>query len=436
MIQLHTITPKEVISVLERFTFTATGCTDPLAIVLATSHAYRAVGGKVDGIHVRVDLNIYKNAFCVTIPGTATSGLKLAAAIGAYAEHPEKGLLILQDFTADQLRMAKELAEREIICVEPALEEDGVFVEAEVFTDNGIGYAKIKGAHDNLVEVRKNGKPLFQQRDQAATALDWSFLDDPPAIPQLLEAIGELGSPQLARLLEGIELNRRAAQAGLQLKAGIGAGAALRCSISTANYPSEGIGRACAQAKVLAAAGADARMGGLQLPIMGCFGSGNHGIVLTSCVQSMSEAIGASADTTARALALGMLVTGYVKRRTGILTPHCGCSLAASTGAAAAVCYLCKGTPQQVEEACKLVIAVIFGVICDGAKETCALKMAEAAGCAVELGYAASQGLRVASAQGIVGPTLADTLHRIERLTKEAWDKMDYAIVRLLMGRS
>lgn len=424
------MTADDIVSLVNRFTFFTMGCTDPVAIALATSNAFNAVGGSPVKVHVRADVNVFKDAACVFIPGTNASGIKLAAALGVFSGHPEKGLLLLEDLAQEAVSKAKDLVEAGVVTCEPVQGTHGVFVEATVVTDAGEGYARIHGAHDRVEEIARNGATVYKN-EAPLDDRDWGFLDSDIRMDELVSCVREMDPAPVGRLLEGVQTNLRASRLGLEAKSGMAFGSALARMAKDGAAGDSIVDRAMR----LAAAAADARMGGLPVRIMGCFGSGNHGIALTSSLLPVADAIGAAEAELARALALAVVIVGFVKRRTGILTPHCGCGLAAGTGAAAGVCYLLGGSPEQIENAANMVIGGIFGVLCDGAKDSCAIKISRAAGCAVEMGYAAANRICLSRPQGIVGASLAETLEQVETLTNEAWDRVDDSMVRLLVGR-
>lgn len=186
--------------------------------------------------------------------------------------------------------------------------------------------------------------------------------------------------------------------------------------------------------RILAAAAADARMGGLKTPIFGCYGSGNHGITFFITVGEMGRHLGRSDAEIARALALGLLVIGVIKTRTGILTPHCGCAVAAGTGAAAAIAWLLGGDAKQVESAVQLMTANLTGMLCDGAKYGCALKIATSAGIAIETAYLALGGATVPSGNGIVGKTFQETMDNLETVTGKGMKDVDQAVLDVLLA--
>ncbi|HOV29211.1 MAG TPA: L-serine ammonia-lyase, iron-sulfur-dependent, subunit alpha [Synergistales bacterium] len=425
---------QSAIDILRKHTFLTLGCTDPVAIGLAVAHACRISEGEIRGIKVRLDRNIYKDAVSVGIPGTHSSGVHLAAALAAIKGHPESGLELFKDVEPTDIGLAMSFLETHDIRFEIDEEAEGIRIAATVTTEKGVYEALIEGAHNRLVEKRANGKTVYR----AEKACDESEDTDMNGLDQLrdltMEQIFELlkGLPDrdLSFLLEGVARNLDAAKAGLADQAGMELGRSLEKLLENSLLPDSPINRI----RILAAAAADARMGGLKTPIFGCYGSGNHGITFFITVGEMGRYLGRSDAEIARALALGLLVIGVIKTRTGILTPHCGCAVAAGTGAAAAIVWLLGGDAKQVESAVQLMTANLTGMLCDGAKYGCALKIATSVGIAIETAYLALGGVTVPSGNGIVGRTFQQTMDNLETVTSKGMKDVDQAVLDVLLA--
>jgi len=425
--------------ILREHTFVTVGCTDPVAVGLAAAHAARAVGGRLRALRVEMDENVYKDAFSVGIPGTPLSGIDLAAALGGLYGIPSEGLELFRSITLEQVEGAQAFLRENR--VEFALKEGvrGIYVAARATTDRGVGEAILRHAHDRVSEVRVNGVPIREERDRegdgGASGSPEEGLSPlrPASIAELTALVESIPAPELSFLAEGVRLNRDAAAVGARSCPGMALGAELAALRETALLGDD-LPRRVRQT---VAAAADARMCGLNVPIYGCFGSGNHGITLFLTVGLAAEELGAGQERTTRALALALLVVGAIKTRTGILTPHCGCAVAAGTGAAAAVAWLLGGTPDQVESATQLMAADLTGMLCDGAKAGCALKIATSAESAVISAYlAVLRGVRVPPGNGIVGRDFQETLDHLQILTESGMADVDRSVLRILLGGS
>lgn len=425
---------QSAIDVLKKHTFLTLGCTDPVAIGLAVAHACQIAQGEILGIHVRLDRNIYKDAVSVGIPGTHSAGVRLAAALAAVKGRPEAGLELFRDVVPEDIDLANAFLDKHDIGFEIDEEAPGIRITVTVTTNEGVYESLIEGAHDRLVEKRANGQIVFRSE----YACDESTSTDPGGLGQIrsltleeiVDVVNELPGEEIAFLLEGIARNLEAAKAGLAEPAGMELGRSLERLLGDSLIPDSPVNRI----RVMAAAAADARMGGVKIPIFGCFGSGNHGITFFITVGEMARHLGKSDEETARALALGLLVVGVIKTRTGILTPHCGCAVAAGTGAAAAVTYMLGGTARQVENAIQLMTANLTGMLCDGAKYGCALKIAASAGVAIETAYLAHSGAAVPRGNGIVGATFQETMDNLAIVTDRGMKNVDQAVLDVLLA--
>jgi len=422
------------LDLLRQHTFLTLGCTDPVAIGLAVAHACQGAEGPVRKILVRLDRNIYKDAVSVGIPGTPCSGVDMAAALAVACGRPEAGLELFRDLEPKDIEQAKAFLENHEVRFELDTDAEGIRITAEVETDRGVYEARIEGAHDRLVEKKAGGKTVFR----LGSACDETAEPDGGdlrkfrdlTIPEIVGTVSALDASDLGFLLEGISRNLEAARLGLAEPPGLKLGKHLQSLAERGIMADSHVNRV----RILAAAAADARMGGVKVPIFGCFGSGNHGITFFITVGETGRHLGKSDEEIAKALALGLLVIGVIKTRTGILTPHCGCAVAAGTGAAAAIAWLLGGDAAQIENAVQLMTANLTGMLCDGAKYGCALKIATSAGIAIETAYLALAGARVPRGNGIVGGSFQETMDNLETVTERGMKDVDQAVLDVLLS--
>ncbi|MDR3044685.1 MAG: L-serine ammonia-lyase, iron-sulfur-dependent, subunit alpha [Desulfovibrio sp.] len=428
----------------------ALGCTEPGAVALAAATAARHLPAPPERIHLRLSANIYKNGQSVGIPGAqGLRGNMLASALGALAGDADMGLQALAAVTADDVAAARALTERGAVTQEIVQDVPTVYAEAELYRPGHLVVAVVAGRHDRVAEVRHNGQVVYRAED----ALGGDSL--PPYMADLQRAAfddlwnwAEGIDADLARdLLRGAEMNLAVAEQGLTspwgLAVGHTLGMALRggdcrnASSSDARAPGSCAHDACgpdisARVKATTAAAADVRMAGANQPVMSSAGSGNHGLTAIIPPALAARAWGRSDAELARALALSHLVTGAVKARTGRLTPLCGCAVAAGAGAAAALVRLADGTPAQAEQAVALVFSSVMGMICDGAKGGCALKVGTAAAEAWSAAQLALHGPGMNGAEGIVSPDFRASLRSLGEVSSLGFAAVDVAIIRLL----
>lgn len=422
------------LDLLRQYTFLTLGCTDPVAIGLAVAHACQGAEGTVRKIRVRLDRNIYKDAVSVGIPGTPCSGVDLAAALAVVCGKPEAGLELFRDLEPGDIEKANAFLDDHEVRFELDEDAEGIRITAAVETDRGIYEARIEGAHDRLVEKKVDGKTVFRLGSACDETTEPAGSDLQKfrglTVPEIIEAVSALDATDLGFLLAGVSRNLEAARLGLAEPPGLKLGKHLQSLVERGVLADSPVNRV----RILAAAAADARMGGAKVPVFGCFGSGNHGITFFITVGEAGRRLGKSAEEIAKALALGLLVIGVIKTRTGILTPHCGCAVAAGTGAAAAIAWLLGGDAEQVESAVQLMTANLTGMLCDGAKYGCALKIATSAGIAIETAHLALAGANVPRGNGIVGGSFQETMDNLETVTERGMKDVDQAVLDVLLS--
>lgn len=427
----------QLVALLKEQVVPAFGCTEPVACALAAARAREALGAPVQRIRLVTSPGVYKNGLGVGIPGTGARGIPIAAALGALIGEARRGLEVLAPTTGEAVRAARAMVAAGAVTVSYDPARTGVYVDACVYSAGGSARAVIEGSHTNIVYVERDGEALLGTRPEAAQMREGGGT-----------AAGEVGTPALAGLtladlvhfaatvpfaeieflLTGAQMNREAAHQGLTAGAGLGVGRQLASLVEAGKLPDCLI----VQAKLLTAAAADARMGGLPIPVMSSAGSGNHGITAIVPVTVVAERTGAGAEKLARALALSHLVTIYVKEFTGRLSPICGCSVAAGAGAAAAICWLLGGDAGAVGTAVKNLIANLAGMLCDGGKNGCALKLATTAAEAILAAELALGGAGVDSYDGIVGDTPEETIRNLGYVSSHGLARADAAILTVL----
>lgn len=424
-----------IVDLFHKHTFLTLGCTDPVAIGLAVAHACQFTEGSIKEIRVRLDKNIYKDAVAVAIPGTRAIGIDLAVALAVIKGCPAAGLELFKDVQPTDIDLARTFLDKHPVRFELNEEAGEIFIAAAVATDKGVYEALISGAHDRLVEIKANGKTVFSSEPQGHNISLSSSADELTrlrtfSMEGIVQVVENLPSEKIAFLLEGVKQNIKAANVGLAEHAGMELGRSLKNMVENTTIPDSPVNRI----RILVAGAADARMGGVKIPVFGCFGSGNHGITFFITVGEMGRQLHKGDEDISRALALGLLVVGAIKARTGILTPHCGCAVAAGTGACAAITYLLGGDCKQIETSVHLMTANLTGMLCDGAKYGCALKMATAAGVAIETAYLAIGGARIARGDGLVGGSFQETMSNLENVTYEGMKNVDQSILNILLA--
>jgi L-cysteine desulfidase len=425
---------KAIIELLKAEVLPTTGCTEPGAVALATAAASEVLKGNIDNIVVRVNSNIYKNGVAVGIPGTGETGLTIAAALGAVKKHPEKQLSVLEGVTPEELAAARAMLAKELVDIRVDESKTSLYICAQLMSGANYCEVIIQNKHTNVVSIQLNGENLLSKQDeQSSLRQDYrQFLsDENVSIAQLVAAVEVLPAEEIAFLLDGVNMNVLAAKIGIEKKLGMGIGAMYEEMMVSGAVSDDLIN----SAKRLTAAAADARMSGENVQIMSSAGSGNHGITVILPVYAVAKKIGVSKEQLLRAVALSHLVTIYVKIYTGSLSALCGCAVAAATGATAAITWLMGGNTTMIESAMKNIIANLTGMICDGGKVGCALKLSTAAAAAVESSLLAQRNIVVPDTNGIITNSIERTIANLGKVSNPGMLETDKVILDVMMGK-
>jgi len=411
------------------------GCTEPAAIALAAALARGAAGGEVKKVTVLCDVNVFKNALHVNIPGLEeVKGASIAAGLGALAGDSQLRLEILSKVAPEDVVAARELVNRGLINVSTGeRERPGLYIEALVETDQGSGRAIIENTHTNVTAVEANGQPRPLPNWARAGGKGGSQGSEAILKEMTLEEIVELAdnmtAEEMTYLLKGVRMNEAAGREGLAKKAGLGIGASL------AELVKEGLlaDDLASQAEVLAAAAVDARMSGLMAPVMTSGYSGNQGLVATIPVAIVARGLEAREEELAKAVATSHLITAYIKTYIGNLSALCGAYVAGGIGAAAGIVRLLGGGTAEIERVINIMMGNLAGVICDGAKLGCALKVGTGAGVAVKSAMLAMRGVQIPEGEGIVGGTAESTVRNLGLLANHGMVQTDAQILQIML---
>jgi L-cysteine desulfidase len=408
-----------------------------VAVALAAAAAAGVLPGRPERISLWVDPNIYKNGLAVIIPGTGgLSGLDLAGALGAFGGNPALGLEVLEPLTSEAVQTARRMVRDGSVVLNLLQDQHGLFIRAEVYDGSHVAEAVVRDMHDNVVSVTLDGKslPVEEASPRPVPKADAARLETwikGLSLEDLVRLLDDLDDEDREFLMEGVRTNVRLAEHGLKFGPGLGIGKALDRLVRQKLVCRDMI----LAARILTSAASDARMGGVKLPAMSSAGSGNHGLTAILPIWAIREFIECDEKSVLDAVALSHLVTAYVKAHTGRLSAICGCSVAAGAGASAGVAYLLGGNLAHIAGAIKNIIEDLAGVICDGAKAGCSLKLATAAGTAVQSALFALQGINVMDTDGIVGASPEQTMQNIGLLSTEGMIETDRTILKIMLAK-
>jgi len=419
----------------------ALGCTEPVAIALAAAAAASLVDdkSKIDSINISIDANMYKNALAVSIPGTdGKCGVDLATALGIVAGDHTKTLEVLAGLTEEGLKQAAALTAKKIIHVDLNRDVKGIYINVCIKAGKDEAEAEIRMFHNNIASMKKNGQEIqldalcdesADGKKDIAKMEAWLTTKE---LSDLLLMINDLDEDDFAFVKDGVETNLRLAEYGLKTGAGLGIGRALERSIRSKLIKKD-MGVA---ARILASSASDARMSGVSLPAMSSAGSGNHGLTAILPIWAVKDFIELDSEQTVlEAIALSHLVTAYIKAHTGRLSAICGCSVAAGAGAAAGITYMLGGTANHIAGAIINHTHDLAGVICDGAKAGCSLKLATAAGTAVTASLLSLQGVVVQPTDGLSASSPEQTMRNIGTLASVGMVETDRTILNIMLEK-
>lgn len=423
---------KEFVKMLIDEVKPAVGCTEPVAVALACAKCKELLGESVEKNRILVSPSIYKNGMCVGIPGTNRLGLKIAAAIGIIAGKSENGLSVLEGSSEEEIEKSEKLMDEGTLSIEPADTKEKVYILVEFWGKNNYSKVIIRTKHDNFVYLKKNDEVILNNIEDSAhttnsVSIKKSVMFD-ATLEEIVKNVERLDYEEIKFLYDGVKMNLKMAEAGLDHKIGIGVGYGIKQSIEDGILGDDIINTSM----MLTAGASDARMAGLDMPVMSSNGSGNHGLTAILPIVAYSQKFPQSEERVCRALALSHLTTAYIKTFTGRLSAMCGCGVAAATGATAGIAWLMDENIEQIGGAVKNAIADLSGMICDGAKAGCALKLSTAASAAVRNALLAKQGNYAESINGIVGLDVDDTIRNLGKVSDLGMSATDETILDVM----
>lgn len=393
-------------SLLHREIAPALGCTEPAAAALTAACAAKCLGCIPEEILVRTSQYILKNAMNVGIPGIGMTGLDIAVALGALSASPEKELMILSGISPEKKRQAKTMTEEGKVRIELASTEEKIYIEVQVRAGAETAKAITAEAHKNITYVEKNGRVCYRKERKIRKAEETAEEPYTVTLEEILDFSEHTALENLGFLREVIQINREIALEGISHKYGLQVGKNLMDGTENGLVGQDAANYAAA----MTAAAADARMAGCEKPVMSAAGSGNQGLTATIPIAAVGEKLELGEEKILRALALSILLTVHTKHYLGRLSVLCGCSISSAMGVACGIVFMLGGTYAQMTWAINSMVADISGVVCDGAKPGCALKIATAVQSAVRAANMALNGSGADSHDGIVHVNAEKTL--------------------------
>lgn len=424
------ITPSEynaILDLMHRQVVPAIGCTEPIAVALCVAKATELLAAEPDTIDVRLSANIFKNAMGVGIPGTGMIGLPIAIALGALAGKPELSLEVLRDCTKDDVERGKKYIDEGRIKITLEHEDaDKLYINALCKAGGKEAEARIKSSHTNFVFMRKDAEELLNVASCAANATQAAD-DIRLTLGKVYEFAHTAKLDDIRFILDAKKLNEAASEAGLRENYGHQLGKTL-CSPLGHGIMGDSIFSRILSATSCAC---DARMAGAMVPVMSNSGSGNQGICTTMPVVVFAKENHNTEEELIRALVMSNLTAIYIKQNLGTLSALCGC-VVASTGSSCGITYLMGGNFEQICFSVKNMIANLTGMICDGAKPSCALKLTSGVSTAVLSAMLAMQHKYVTSYEGIIDDDVDQSIRNLTAIGSRGMNDTDRFVLDIM----
>lgn len=405
------------------------GCTEPIAIAYAASIAAEHLKGEIKEVNIYLSKNVIKNALGVGIPGTGGVGIEIAAALGISIQKSYKKLTILSNFTEDELKKAKEIVDENIINIKQKNTNKALYIEVELLSETSKSKVIIEDTHTNVTLIECDDEIIMDNNSEVSEDLeeDYKLFK----IADIYNFAKEADFDDIKFILESAKMNEKVSEEGLKGDYGLQVGSKI---IEKGNF---NLFSNDASNKIIAASAAasDARMDGCAMPIMTTAGSGNQGIACSIPVAQTARLLDKSEEELARALVLSNLVTIRIKKHMGRLSPLCGAGIAGATGASCGITYLLGGDLENINYCINNMISDLSGMICDGAKETCALKIATGTNAAIQCANLAINGISATANDGIVAKDVEETIESIETLIQNGFKNVDDTILNIMLEK-
>lgn len=424
------------IDLLKAEVIPALGCTEPIAVALAVAKAREVLGEMPEKLELLLSANIFKNGMGVGIPGAGATGLPIAAALGAAYGKSSNCLEVLKDVDEESVRKAKAFVKENRVSVGVKKDSEKLHIEAICYGSNGnTSKAIITTKHSNISRIERNSEVIVfseeiivNDNENTGSA---SKVDIPLSVHDIFEFATKVPYDQIKFIHKTVDYNYAIAQEGLSKDYGLMVGKKLKELVEKGVLSDDIMNSAMS----LTAAASDARMAGSILPVMSNSGSGNQGLTATLPIYSVALRLKSSDEQIARALVLSHLIAIHIKHYLGRLSALCGC-VVASTGAGCGISYLMGGGEKETIYTIKNMIGNITGMICDGAKEGCALKVSSGVGAAIQSALLALEGVVISSNDGIIEDDVEKTIQNLGEVGSKGMTQTDDLLLQIMVSKN
>ena len=420
---------EKVLKILEEEIVAAEGCTEPIALSYAAAKAKRILGTIPNKVDIFLSGNIIKNVKSVTIPNSdGMVGIEAAIAMGLIAGDDRKELMVISDVTSEQVKEVKEFLDKDIIKTHVHPGDIKLYIRLEISNDIDNVVLEIKHTHTNVTQIQTNGKVLLSQVCNDGD-FNSSLTDRKVLSVKFIYDLAKIIDIDLIRPIfqKVVNYNSAIAEEGLKGKYGVNIGKMILENIEKGIYGNDVRNKAASYAS----AGSDARMSGCALPVMTTSGSGNQGMTASLPIIKFAAEKNLSGEELIRGLFVSHLITIHVKTNVGRLSAYCG-AICAAAGVAASLTYLHGGSYEMVCAAITNILGNLSGVICDGAKASCAMKISSGIYSAFDATMLALNKDVLKSGDGIVGVDIEETIRNVGELAQSGMKGTDETILDIM----
>ncbi len=416
---------EELYTILRKEIKPALGCTGPIGICYCAAEAYDAIGGEIKSIDARIDWGLGAKCDDVAFPGSRMLGVEMAIALGAVCGDAKAGLEVLHAVTPEGELKARNVAEHVQLQMRWEQQDLSFYCDITIHTDQGSGRAVIAQRSDGLILKERNGEVL-EKHEEDISVQSGKLPILKYKVKDFYDMVMSLTEEEIAFLKDAVTYNTVLAQETFNKKLGAGVGCALYHSTAQ-NY--------ITRAKAYAAAGCEARMSGANYAAMTCANKGNVGIAASMPLVSLAKDFEIAEMDLLRGIAMSYMVAISIIHRIGKAPSMCSCEMAAALGISAGATLMRGGSYEQIGIAMQNTVPNVFGVVCDGAKLACALRISSGTGIAVECSNLALQGVRIANNQGVLGSTIDETIDIIGHTALRAMVSSDRELSKMIFAK-
>ena len=421
---------KQLLYIVKHDVVPALGCTEPISLALASATAAKYLGKTPERIEAKVSPNLMKNGLGVAVPGTGMVGLPIAAAIGALGGNPDGGLEVLKHITPEQVTAAKTMLEQKLVSVDIHQTEHILYSESTLFADNDYVKVAIQDQHTNVILIEKNGEIIFQKVEDECANCDPYEVFKQISAREIFEFSNAVELEKIRFIRQAAELNRALSDEGLRENYGLHIGRTLRKQVGSGLISDDLLSKIMIETT----AASDARMGGATLPAMSNSGSGNQGIAATMPVVVVADYLKVSEEKRIRALFLSHLMAIYIHSKLPKLSALCAVTTA-SMGSCAGIAYLLTGKFETASMGICSMIGDISGIICDGAANSCAMKVSTSVASGYKSVLMAMDETHVTGNEGIVEHDLDRTIDNLCAIASKSMQHIDRQVIEIMVSK-